>query len=195
MQRRAGERGVSLVEMTVVVACIIVLAAIAAPSVRAYSARAQVLAAGQKFRTEFFKARTEAIFSGRQTAIRFESCPEGTCYSVYRDGEMDGISSEDIRRGIDYRVAGPFPLTAGLTGVRVGINPGVPQIPPERGMLGGDPIRFGVSRMISFTPLGGATPGTFYLAGDSFQAAVRVTGSTSRVRLMIWTGAWREASL
>jgi len=185
----------SLVEITGVVACIMILAAVAAPSVRAYSARAQVLAAGQKFRSEFFKARTDAIVSGRQTAIRFETCAEGPCYSVYRDGEHNGITSEDIRDGIDYRVGGPFPLTAGAPGVHVGFKPGVPEIPPQRGILSGDPIRFGRSHMISFTPLGGATPGTFYLAGDSFQAAVRVTGQTGRVRLMIWVGQWQEASL
>ena len=195
MRTRAGERGVSLVEILMVVACLIALAAIAAPSVRAYSARAQVLGAGQKFRSEFFKARMDAIVTGRQTAIRFESCPQGMCYSVYRDGDRNGVLSEDILDGVDYRVAGPFTLTGGAAGVRVGINPGVPCIPPERGPLAGEAIRFGRSRMISFTPLGGATPGTFYLAGDTFQAAVRVTGPTARVRLMIWTGAWKEASL
>ena len=48
--------------------------------------------------------------------------------------------------------------------------------------------------MISFSPIGGATPGTFYLAGEGgLQAAVRVNGMTGRVRLMVWRGGvWRE---
>ena len=47
--------------------------------------------------------------------------------------------------------------------------------------------------MLSFSPLGTATPGTFYLAGDHAQAAVRVTGGTARVRLMLWRGGrWQE---
>ena len=93
---------------------------------------------------------------------------------------------------MDRLVAGPFPLTGGAPGVRVGFNPGTPAPPPGRGMLEGDPIRFGRSDILSFSPLGTATPGTFYLAGDGAQAAVRVTGGSARVRLMIWRGdPWR----
>jgi hypothetical protein len=47
--------------------------------------------------------------------------------------------------------------------------------------------------MLSFSPLGTATPGTFYLAGGHAQAAVRVTPGTSRVRLMVCRGGrWIE---
>jgi hypothetical protein len=42
--------------------------------------------------------------------------------------------------------------------------------------------------MVSFSPLGTATPGTFYLAGDSAQAAVRVTPGTARVRILFCRG-------
>ena len=41
--------------------------------------------------------------------------------------------------------------------------------------------------------LGGATPGTFYLAGEGVQAAIRVSAETSRIRLLIYRkGKWRE---
>ena len=96
--------------------------------------------------------------------------------------------SADILSGRDRLVSGPFPLSGGAPGVRVGINPGIPALPPEQGQLSGDPVRFGVSDILSFSPLGTATPGTFYLAGDSGQAAVRVTGGSARVRLMVWRG-------
>jgi hypothetical protein len=91
------------------------------------------------------------------------------------------------------RISGPLPLDAAAAGVRVGINAGVRALPPERGMLDpADPIRFSAN-MLSFSPYGTATPGTFYLAGARLQAAVRVTGGSARVRLMIWRGrAWHE---
>ena len=192
--RTSNPNGATLLELLVVVAILAVLVAIAIPSVRAYSVEAHLLGAGRKFKSDFFKARTDAIRSGVQTAIRFESCTLGTCYSIYRDGDRDGVLSADIATGRDPRIAGPFQLTGGAPGVRVGINPGVPEIPPARGALAGDPIRFGRARMVSFTPLGGATPGTFYLAGETMQAAVRVNGTTGRVRLMIWRGSWKERS-
>jgi hypothetical protein len=84
-------------------------------------------------------------------------------------------------------------LPGGVPGVFVGFNAGVPELPPEKGTLSGDPVRFGVSDMLSFSPLGTATPGTFYLAGENAQAAVRVNGGTARVRLMLWRGGkWVE---
>jgi type II secretory pathway pseudopilin PulG len=186
-----GTRGHSLVEMLVVVAIMMTMAAVASPFFRPMFADAHLLAAGREFCSTFRLAASAAVRSNVYTAIRFEREGEQVRYAVYRDGDRDGVRSDDIARGRDTLVAGPFPLGTGST-VRVGIRPGTPAIPPERGVLSGDPIRFGNSDIISFSPLGTATPGTFYLAGDGAQAAVRVTGSTARVRIMIWRGAWKE---
>jgi hypothetical protein len=47
--------------------------------------------------------------------------------------------------------------------------------------------------MLSFSPLGTATPGTFYVTNGRLQAAVRVTGGSGRVRLMVYRGKkWRD---
>jgi hypothetical protein len=192
---KSREAGRTLVELVVAVGIIMVGSSIAIPSLRAYSEEAHLLGAAREFELEFRKARSIAIRSSAYTAIRFEECAGGPCYSVYVDQDRDGIRSDDIAAGRDVRIEGPFALTGRAPGVRVGINSGVPEIPPERGLLDpdGDPIRFGLSRMISFSPIGGATPGTFYLAGEGgMQAAVRVNGSSSRVRLMVWHGVWRE---
>jgi prepilin-type N-terminal cleavage/methylation domain-containing protein len=187
--------GFSLVEILVVLGIFGILAGIAIPNLKAYTADAHLLGGGRIFKGEFLKARSVALKTGRYTAIRFESGPHGPCFSVYRDEDHDGVRSDDIQRGRDIRIAGPFPLTGNAPGVRVGINPGVPAIPPDSGSLDpeSDPIRFGRSRMVSFSPLGEATPGTFYLASDGGQAAVRVTGNSARVRLMVWRGGrWRQ---
>ena len=113
-------------------------------------------------------------------------------YAVYRDGDHDGVRSDDMRGGATSSSRGRF-RSRPATRVSVGIHPGTPAIPPERGLLSGDPIRFGSRDILSFSPLGTATPGTFYLMGDGAQAAVRVTAGTARVRLMIWRGGrWRE---
>jgi prepilin-type N-terminal cleavage/methylation domain-containing protein len=187
-------RGFSLVEMLVVVALSLTMAAVALPVFRAMSADSQLMSAGLQFKAHFRLAASRAVASNAYTAIRFETRPSGQVwYSIYRDGNSNGVLSADIERGHDVRIAGPFPLTAGAPGVRVGINPGTPAVPPDSGQLSGNPIRFGNSGMLSFSPLGTATPGTFYLAGDSAQAAVRVTGGTARVRLMVCRGGvWRE---
>jgi hypothetical protein len=178
--------------MLLVLAMIVVMAAVGWPHFRAYTAEAHLLGAGQQFRGEFRKARSMAVRNGVYTAIRFEKRLEGDVYAVYADGNGNGVRSAEIRAGIDRLLAGPFPLSGGAPGVWVGIHPGTPVIPPGRGILSGDPIRFGRGDILSFSPLGTATPGTFYLAGDGAQAAVRVTPGSARVRLMTCRGGrWR----
>jgi prepilin-type N-terminal cleavage/methylation domain-containing protein len=192
---QARERGFTLAEILVVVAILAVVVASAAPSLRAYSAEAKPLAAGQLFKGEFRKARSMAIATGVQTALRFEPGPEGMYFSIYRDGNHNGVLRTDIGAGRDPRVAGPFKLTGPELGVRAAIIEDVPAIPPETGTLppGSDPIRFGRAEMLSFSPLGTATPGTLYLAGNWRQTAVRVNGESGRVRLMVYAGGrWRE---
>jgi type II secretory pathway pseudopilin PulG len=189
-----NERGRTLLEMVFVLALILILSSILMPGLRAYSQEVQLMGAAQSFRGQFREAYSVAIKQNVQTAIRFESGPDGPTYSIYVDGNHNGVLSADIASGRDRRIAGPRPLDAGLAGVRVGINPNVPAIPPDSGTLDPtDPIRFGRSNMLSFSPLGTATPGTFYLAGDAAQAAVRVTPESARVRILFCRGRrWVE---
>ncbi len=191
---RMREHGHTVVEMLLVAAIIMVLAAIAAPTLKAYSQEAHALGAGRLFKSQFRKARSIAITTNTQTAIRFAQAADGTySYSLYRDENHNGVLSAEIRTGRDTLIGGPFPLNGGASDVRVGINPGVPEIPPERGILDtSDPVRFGRSNMLSFSPFGTATPGTFYVAGPFVQAAVRVNPATGRVRLMVYRGKWVE---
>jgi prepilin-type N-terminal cleavage/methylation domain-containing protein len=188
------DRGFSLIEALLAVSIVLVMAAVALPPFRAHFAEAHLVGAGQQFKSQFRLACSAAVRSVVYTAIRFERRDDGSVwYAVYQDGDEDGVRSADILSGRDRLLSGPFPLSGGAPGVRVGINRGIPALPPERGELSGDPVRFGSSDILSFSPFGTATPGTFYLAGDAGQAAVRVTGGSARVRLMVWrSGRWRE---
>jgi hypothetical protein len=189
-----NERGRSLLEVLIVLAVMLVSASLLVPNLRAYSQESQIAGAAQVFQGRFREAYSTAIAHNVETAIRFETAPAGPSYSVYVDGNGNGVLSADIATGRDRRIAGPIALDGGLAGVRVGINPGIPAIPPDSGTLDpADPIRFGRSNMLSFSPLGTATPGTFYLAGDRAQAAVRITPGTARVRILFCRGRrWIE---
>jgi Tfp pilus assembly major pilin PilA len=186
------ERGLSLHELVVVCGIIGVLAGAGVPTFRAYSTRAYLTGATRVFQGEFRKARSMAIRGNVYTAIRFERHEAGADFSVYADGNHNGVRSDDIVKGIDRKISGPFPLEGHAPGVRVGILPDLPAPPPEDGMLkGDDPIRFGRGDLLSFSPLGTSTSGTYYLVGDGIQGAVRVT-SRARVRLLLWHGHWEE---
>jgi prepilin-type N-terminal cleavage/methylation domain-containing protein len=192
----ARQSGYTLVEMLAVLATIAVLAALGIPALQAASIQAQIAGAAEIFQGEFRLARSIAVRSGRQTALRFEQDSSGAWFvSSYSDGNGNGVRSDDIRAGRDTRIAGPRRLDSHAPDIRIGINPGVPEPPPGRGVLDpGDPIRFGRSEMVSFSPLGTASPGTFYLAGAGVQAAVRVVPGSARVRVLIWRGGrWQES--
>lgn len=186
------ERGHSLLELLFVVGILLLLLTLGLPGLRAYSYEAELLGATEVFKQEFRLARSRAIATNRQTAIRFEETPAGSFVSSYQDGGCNGVLSRDIDAGVDKRISGPRRLDSGAATVRIAILPGTPAIPPDSGLLDtGDPIRFGRSEMVSFSPLGTATPGTFYLAGQGVQGAVRVTGDTGRIRVMVFRkGKW-----
>ena len=188
------EQGFTLLELVAVTGVVALMGSFALLHLRAYAVEAHLLGAGRVFCGEFLRARSIAVRRATQTAIRFERGTDGLDYfRLYADGNHNGVLSTDIAVGIDAPLGPALRLDGRAPRVRVGINAGVPAIPPDSGTLAGDAIRFGRSNMLSFSPLGTATPGTFYLAGEGIQAAVRVTGGTARVRMLVCRGRrWVE---
>jgi hypothetical protein len=186
--------GYSIVEMVTVLAIITATGSVALPNLIAFHRESALLGAAQAFRGDFMLTRSIAIMRNTQTAIRFEKDAEGRdVYSTYSDGNFNGVQSVDIAAGIDQKLSGPHVLGAGQSGVEVGVLPDAPA--PDGGPLGPEPIRFGTSRMVSFSPLGTGTPGTFYLKTRNSMAGVRVTGGSARVRIMILRGTrWIDRS-
>ena len=79
----------------------------------------------------------------------------------------------------------------GFPGVVLGVAETVPGV-SNRGVLpaGADPVRFGASDTLTFSPLGTATSGTVYLHDRSGrQFAVRVLGATGRTRILEFDAA------
>jgi type II secretory pathway pseudopilin PulG len=190
MQRQSGQ---TLPETMVALAIFAALGWVGLPALRAWHIRSQLVGVAEVFKGEFRKARSLAIRRNAYTALRFEEREDGVYLRVALDRDFDGVSTSDLNAGIDTWLDEGRRLSD-IAEVRVGVLPGVPEPPPGRGMLDpGDPIRFGRSNMCSFSPLGGATPGTLYFAGHGLQAAVRVTGSSGRVSTLLWEGdQWRR---
>jgi hypothetical protein len=163
------------------------------PALRAWHVRSQLVGVAEIFKGEFRLARSLAIRRNAYTALCFEQRDDGVYLRVALDRDFDGVQSRDLRDGIDTYMNEGRRLSD-TAEVRVGVLPGVPEPPPGRGLLDpSDPIRFGVADRVSFSPLGGATPGTLYFAGHGLQAAVRVTGNSARVSTLLWEGdQWRR---
>ena len=188
----------TLPEVLAAVAVIGIAAAVGAGPLREGFDRARLASAAGELGRRMVAARWQAVAGGRSVGLRFEPEGEGWMVATYIDGDGDGIRAADIAAGRDRPAGAPFRPADGRGGVRFGIPAGrYPRVPPSRGLLAGgqDPIRFGRSDIVSFSPLGDATAGTAYLTDDSGRmAAVVVFGATARVRVLRYdarTGAWR----
>lgn len=142
--------------------------------------------------------RMTAVRQGVKVAIKFrEHTSGGVTFTMYQDGDGDGVLSRDIESGVDPQVGLPRNLHHLGRRVRIGLPPGrLPRDPGNpRRRLKRDAIRFNRSDLASFGPLGGSTPGSIYLTdGRSQVLAVRLFGRTGKVKIMTYnarTEKWR----
>lgn len=171
-------RGFSLIELMFAAGLVAVLSAIAIPGfgrgLDAYRARG----AARHLAGRLQLARVEAVSRGAHVALRFHRHGTAVDFATFVDGNGNGLSTADIADGIDRPIM-PAANLSDFPGVQFGVVPGTPS--PEGLPLTSDPIRFGLSHMASFTPLGTATSGSVYLRGrDGTQYAVRVYGDTGK---------------
>jgi type II secretory pathway pseudopilin PulG len=190
---------VSLLELLVVLFLLGLIAGVAAGPIRESLARARFRAAAVELARRMMAARWRAVARGASVGLRFEAEGAGWRVAAYQDGDGDGIRSADIAAGRDAAFGTTFRPGDGRPGVRFGLpdGPPIPRVPPSRGWLRGgeDPIRFGRSDIISFSPLGNVTPGTVYLTDPQGRlGAVVVFGATARIRVRFFDpgrGGWR----
>jgi len=167
------------------------------PTILAGLDDARVAGAARYLSSRLVESRTDAISRVREVAIRFT--PTGGTYSftVYVDGNHNGVLTRDIQRGIDRPIRGPERLSDNFRNVDFGVQPGVPPIDSASGDPAGDPIKLGIGNSVSFSKLGSATSGTIYLTGrGASQYAVRVFGVTGKIRVYRFnrlTGKWLPA--
>ena len=132
-------------------------------------------------------ARSLAVMRSANVALRFRRVGSDFTLQMFADTDYDGVRTRDI----DARVDRPIGMPVRLSDLFPGVVIGTP------GPLGGDAVRIGSSDLLSFTPLGTATPGTIYIRGrDGTQLAVRILGATARarvLRLVARTGEWVES--
>lgn len=198
----ARAAGFTLIELLGLLALLGVAALLVAPPLARQAARLRVTLAAHEVAALLRQTRMRAVRANTHVAVRFSRAEKrrgAIEWALYADGDGDGVRTRDIRRGIDPLLDGPRVLRRFDTAVQPGFPEGRPPRDPgnPRRRLGRpkDPLRFGRSDIVSFGPLGTATTGTLYLTDQvRWTAAVRVYGTTGRVRVLIYdreTEAWR----
>ena len=192
-------RGTTLVEIVIVLAVAGILAAVALPALMRTSASLRLEMAAAELASTLRLTRAYALRRGVNVAIRFRWTDDGeVSFTMYRDGDGDGVRNRDIEDGIDPQEQPTRRLTRLGRRIGFGFPPGSSPRDPTSGRLIDrldDPIRFNRSDLASFGAGGTATPGTLYLTdGVRGLIAVRVTNRTGRVRTLRYdaeSGSWR----
>jgi hypothetical protein len=180
------ERGAALLDTLTALAILAVSAATVVPQTTLWSAELLVDQEARRVWHWMVAAQTDASRRGQTVGLQWYE-REGRLWGmVVVDGNGNGIVQADLDAGIDTSAGMDVPMFDTASGVGFRIPARVRAI-DDSGWLepGSDPIRFGRTDRVSFTPDGRATPGTVYVAGRrGSQYAVRVSGATGRVQLL-----------
>jgi hypothetical protein len=128
------------------------------------------------------------VTAHRVLGLQFRKAGTNWTWREVADGNGNGLRTADIARGIDPVLTQDAALERQIENVTLGIPPGgpYPEAPPGTDMLsaGDDPVRFGRSDLISFSPVGSASSGTLYVTdGRRGFYAVVLFGPTARLRV------------
>jgi hypothetical protein len=189
--RTSPVRGTSLAEAAAVVAILGLAFATSVPALSELLAEEALGTATREVAGILTAARARAVFQGAYVGVKWIANAGDLVLTVYQDGNGNGVTTADIKKGVDKLVAGPYWLGNRHPGISFSFVPGFNGLDPSGAPIGSlaDPIRFGKSDICSFSPIGDASPGTVYLSNrGSRQAAVRVTPSTARIQIWTWHG-------
>jgi len=191
------QTGTTLIETVVVVTIIGVIAMCAVPSFAAYRRQSSVLAAAHEMRSLLRQLRSRAIAHGGYSGVKFVKSGNNWTYTLYDDGNANGIYNADITKGIDKRYFGPAVVMPSFRTASISLLPEAIRDPDGASLLPADPaLQFGSSTICSFSPQGGGTPGTIYISdGISNLYCVRVFGATGRLRMLRYDSGnqkWEE---
>jgi len=185
-----SEWGFQLFELLVVLAILSTVATIGIPRLLDWSRHLKIDLATHELVGVLRLARSYAVRHSTKVGVKFRPGAEmGTTYTLFRDGDGDGVRTADIDSGVDPAIGPPQQLAHFGSFARFGFPPGPaprdPSDPSKRLDRLDDPIRFNRSDIASFSHLGGSTPGSLYLTdGRYLLSVVRVFGRTGKVKIM-----------
>lgn len=188
------ERGLTLLEILAVIAIIGIIAIASAPAFANYRRNASMKAEVAELRGILRAVRSRAIMRGTHAGVKFTRAGNMWVYSLYDDGNGNGIRTTEIASGVDRRYAGPSILMPQFNIAGIALLPTSIR-DPDGDVLAptASAVQFGSSTICSFSPTGSATSGTIYITdGAGRLCALRVYGASGRVRLLRYDGTTRR---
>lgn len=187
-------RGYTLIETVITAGLCTVMGAMALPMIGRTLDRERAIIGAQYLAGQMQRARMESLRRARSVAVRLELIGERTSVQLFVDGDGDGVRQRDVDLGIDPPLTPLEFLDHRSHDVSLRINQPVIDAGGSGELApGADPLRIGGTALLSFSPLGGATAGTVYVAARRGpQMAIRVFGGTGRVRILTFDARARQ---
>ncbi|MCB1035482.1 MAG: GspH/FimT family pseudopilin [Acidobacteria bacterium] len=198
---RSSRAGFNLIELVIVAAILGLSALLAVPRIMTSYSAFRVHLAAEELASTLRLSRMMAVRHNANVALKFRPQEDGrVTYTLYRDGDGDGVRNRDLETGIDPKMSPEKELAMMGRGVGFGFPPGIrPRDPgnPRRYLDRlNDPIRFNRSDLASFSSTGTSTPGSLYLTdGREALMVVRVLGLTGKVKILSYDPdleVWKE---
>lgn len=187
-------RGYTLIETVVTASLCTVMGAMALPMIGRTLDRERTIIGAHFLAGQLQRARLESLRRARSVAVRLELVGGRASVQLFVDGDGDGVLQRDVDLGVDPPLTPAEFLDDRSRDVTLRINQpvtdagGFGELSP-----GDDPLRIGATALLSFSPLGGATAGTLYVAARRGpQMAIRVFGGTGRVRILTFDAQARQ---
>jgi len=188
--RSGYDRGVTVVEILFTLALATTVVSVAIPSTRDAIDELKTATAARYVAGRLAEARVKAVARSACVGLRFEQAGNDYRYASYADGNGNGIRSQDITLGLDLPLGGKELLQDKFPNVTFGLMNSYPDADNVSGS-GTDGVRIGTARIATMSPDGTATAGTLYLHGRRSQFAVRILGTTGRMRVLQYKPASR----
>jgi hypothetical protein len=187
-------RGLALIDVVAATSLSLVMAAMAVPVVGGTLDREHTIVGAQYLAGQVQRARLEALRRATAVAVRVEVVDGRTSVQLFADGNGNGVLKKDIDKSIDVPLTPIDWLDIHARHVSLRINQPIADVGGNGDLAAGDdPLRIGNTSLVSFSPLGGSTSGTVYVAAPRGpQMAIRLYGATGRVRVLMFDAQTRQ---
>jgi len=183
-----ASKGYTLAELLAVLAILGMAVAVALPAAAMLRDGGRAAAGARTMATLLSAQRWKSVAGHRVRGLQFRNSGTRWSWREVSDGNGNGLRTAEITRGVDPVVSADETMEHLVADVRLGLPPGgpYPEAPPGTELLteASDPVRFGRSDLVSFSPVGSASSGTVYVTdGRRGLYAVVLFGPTARVRV------------
>ena len=180
-------RGMSLLELLVVLALIALFVVFTTANLTATQRQLDFDHFAREITSSLKQCRWKAFRDRCYTGVLIGHSGNGYEFSFYSDGNGNGIRTQEIDSGTDPAFHRTVPIRRASGDMEAAVlKEGAPEIPPKKGVLDpSDPVKFGKSSIISFSPDGQSSSGTLYLSCHSQKRmyAIVLYGPTARITL------------